>query len=35
MIISPPDNVLPVLANRGERACNGELKYESPLVFGG
>ena len=35
MIITPPDNLLPVLAHRGERACNGTLKYESPLVFGG
>jgi hypothetical protein len=35
MIITPPDNFLPVLAQKGERACNGYLKYESPLVFGG
>jgi hypothetical protein len=35
MIITPPDNLLPVLARRGEQACNGNLKYESPLVLGG
>jgi hypothetical protein len=35
MIIYPPGNLLPVLAAKGERACNGNLKYESPLVFGG
>ena len=35
MIITPADGVLPVLARRGERACNGNLTYESPLVLGG
>ena len=35
MIITPPDSRLPVLAHRGERACKGILKYESPLVLGG
>jgi len=35
MIITPPDNASPVLAHPGERACNGVITYESPLVFGG
>lgn len=35
MIITPPDNVSPVLAHRGVPACNGKITYESPLVFGG
>lgn len=35
MIITPPDNASPVLVHRGERACNGNIKYASPLVFGG
>jgi hypothetical protein len=35
MILTPPDNFSPVLAGRGERACNGDLKAESPLVLGG
>ena len=35
MIVYPLDNFLPVLAQKGERACKGNLKYESPLVFGG
>jgi hypothetical protein len=35
MILTPPDNYSPVLAPRGEPACNGDLVYESPLVLGG
>jgi len=35
MILTPPDNVSPVLASRGEPACDGDLVYESPLVLGG
>ncbi|MEO7262890.1 MAG: DUF4232 domain-containing protein [Jatrophihabitantaceae bacterium] len=35
MILTPPDNFSPVLAPRGEPACNGDLVYESPLVLGG
>lgn len=35
MILTPPDNYIPVLASRGEPACNGNLVYESPLVLGG
>jgi len=35
MIITPPGNVSPVLAHPGERACNGVIKFESPLAFGG
>jgi len=35
MIVYPLDNFLPVLAQKGERACKGNLKYESPLVFVG
>jgi len=35
MILTPPDNEAPVLASRGEPACNGDLVYESPLGLGG
>ncbi len=35
MILTPPDNVSPVLAHRGERACRGDVTSESPLVLGG
>jgi len=35
MILTPPDNFSPVLARRGEPACNGDVKYETPLVLGG
>jgi uncharacterized protein DUF4232 len=32
MIVTPPNNTLPVLAGRGEKACNGAIKA-SPLVL--
>lgn len=35
MILTPPDNFTPVLTHRGEPACNGDLKIESPLILGG
>jgi hypothetical protein len=35
MILTPPDNYSPVLTHRGEPACKGDIKYESPVVLGG
>jgi Protein of unknown function (DUF4232) len=33
MIVTPPNNISPVLAGRGERSCHGVF-YASPLEFG-
>jgi hypothetical protein len=34
MIVTPPDNVIPVLAHPGENACHGAVTA-TPLQFGG